>query len=55
MGEGGKISYKRIDDLVRQDMYFVTAAEQVEVEWFKERLERRRKGECPPPIPHHLS
>ena len=54
MGEGGKISYKHIDDLVRQDMYFVTAAEQVEVGWFKERLERRRKGEGPPPIPHHL-
>jgi hypothetical protein len=52
VGEGGKISYKHIDDSVRQDMYFVTAAEQVE--WFKERLERRRKGAGPPPIPHHL-
>ena len=54
MGKGGKISYKHIDDLVRQDMYFVTTARQVEVGWLKERLERRRKGEGPPPIPRHL-
>jgi hypothetical protein len=53
-GEGGTISYKHIDDIGPLEMRFVTAAEQVEVGWLKERVERRRKGEVAPPIPTHL-
>jgi hypothetical protein len=53
-GEGGRISYKHIDDLRPHDMYFITAAERVEVGWLKERVERRKQGAQAPPIPTHL-
>ena len=53
-GEGCRISYNHIDDLVRQDMRFVTAAEWVEVGWLKERVERFKEGASAPPIPTHL-
>ena len=52
--EGGRISYKHIDDLSPLDMRFVTAAERVEVEWLKERVERIKQGAEAPPIPTHL-
>src|SRR5829696_3174038 len=52
--EGGRISYKHIDDLSPLDMRFVTAAERVEVGWLKERVERRKRGASAPPIPPHL-
>ena len=51
-GEGGRISYKHIDDLSPLDMRFVTAAEREEVGWLKERVERRKRGASAPPIPH---
>ena len=54
VGEGGRISYKHIDDLSSLDMRFRTAAERVKVGWLKERIEHRRKGPHAPPIPHHL-
>jgi hypothetical protein len=54
MVEDGTISYKPIADLLRQDMPLRTAAEGVEVGWLKERVERRRKGQDSPSIPHHL-
>jgi hypothetical protein len=53
-GEGGKISYKHIDDLSSLDMRFRIAAERVMVEWLKERVQRRREGLGSPPMPHHL-
>ena len=53
-GEGGRISYKHIDDLGPHDMRFVTAAEWVEVGWLQERMERRKRGGEAPPIPTHL-
>ena len=53
-GEGGRISYKHIDDLSPHDMHFITAAERAEVGWLKERLERRKRGAQAPPIPTHL-
>jgi hypothetical protein len=53
-GEGGRISYKHIDDLSPPDMRFVTAAERVEVGWLRERVERRKRGKGAPPIPQHL-
>ena len=52
--EGGRISYKHIDDLNPLDMRFVTAAARVEVGWLKERLERRKRGAEAPPIPTYL-
>jgi hypothetical protein len=52
--EGGRISYKHIDDLSPLDMRFVTAAERVEVGWIRERVERRKRGAEAPPIPKHL-
>jgi hypothetical protein len=52
--EGGRISYKHIDDLSPLDMRFVTAAERVEVGWIRERVERRKRGAEAPPIPTHL-
>ena len=52
--EGGRISYKHIDDLGPPDMRFVTAAEWVEVGWLKERVERKKRGAEAPPIPTHL-
>jgi hypothetical protein len=52
--EGGRIYYKRIDDLTPLDMRFVTAAERVEAEWLKERVERRKRDADAPPIPKHL-
>jgi hypothetical protein len=52
--EGGRISYKHIDDLGPLDMRFVTAAEREEVGWLKERVERRKRGADAPPIPTHL-
>ncbi len=54
MVEDGTISYKALADLLRQDMSLRTAAEGVQVGWLKERLERRRKGQDSPSIPHHL-
>jgi hypothetical protein len=53
-GEGGRISYKHIDDLRPLDMRFVTAAEREEVGWLKERVKRRKRGAEAPPIPTHL-
>ena|SRR5215216_1671683 len=53
-GEGGTISYKHIDDIGPLDMYFITAAERVEIGWLKERVERRKQGAEAPPIPTHL-
>ena len=52
--EDGTISYKHIDDLRPLDTRFVTAAEQVEVGWLKERVERTKLGAEAPPIPTHL-
>ena len=52
--EGGRISYKHIDDLSPLDMRFVTAAERVEVRWLKERVERSKRGAEAPAIPKHL-
>jgi hypothetical protein len=52
--EGSRIYYKHIDDLSPLDMRFVTAAERVEVEWLKERVERIKQGAEAPPIPTHL-
>jgi hypothetical protein len=52
--EGGRISYKHIDDLSPLDMRFVTAAEREEVGWLRERVERRKRGAQAPPIPTHL-
>src|SRR5215217_3617304 len=54
VGEGGRISYKHLDDLSSLDMRFRTAAERVKVGWLKERMEHRRSGAQSPPIPHHL-
>jgi hypothetical protein len=54
VGKGGKIFYKRVDDLSRVDMHFRTAAEQVEVAWLKDRVERSQKGEDSPTLPYHL-
>jgi hypothetical protein len=54
MGEGGTISYKPLADLLRQELPLRTAAEGVQVGWLKERVERRRKGQDSPSIPHHL-
>jgi hypothetical protein len=53
-GEGGRISYKHIDDLSPLDMRFITVAERVEVGWLKERVERRKRDAEVPPIPVHL-
>ena len=53
-GEGGRISYKHIDDLTPLDMRFIIAAEWVEVGWLKERVERRKQDAEAPPIPTHL-
>jgi hypothetical protein len=53
-GKGPTISYKHIDDLHPLEMRFVTAAEREEVEWLKERVERRKQGAEAPPIPTHL-
>jgi hypothetical protein len=53
-GKHGGIYYKHIGDLGPLDMRFVTAAEWVEVGWFKERLERRKRGAEVPTIPAHL-
>ena len=52
--EGGRISYKHLDDLSPLDMRFVTAAQRVEVGWLRERVERRKRGAEAPPIPTHL-
>src|SRR5215208_841230 len=52
--EGGKISYKHIDDLSPLDMRFVTAAGREEVGWLRERVERRKRGASAPPIPTYL-
>jgi hypothetical protein len=54
VGEGGKISYKHIDDLGTLDMRLRIAAERVTVEWLKERVKRRREGAEAPTIPYHL-
>ena len=54
MGLDGKIFYKHIDDLRPDDIFLRTAAERVEVEWLKERLECRKKGTEAPIIPYHL-
>jgi hypothetical protein len=53
-GQGSTISYKHIDDIGPLDMYFITAAERVEIGWLKERVERRKQGAEAPPIPTHL-
>jgi hypothetical protein len=54
VGEDGTISYKLLSDLLRNDMSSRTAAEQVQVGWLKERVERRKKGQDSPSVPHHL-
>ena len=52
--ESGRISYQHIDDLSSLDMRFRNAAERVQVEWLKERIERRRRGAGSAPTPQHL-
>jgi hypothetical protein len=54
MGAGSEISYERLDELGRLDMNARTAAERVQVDWLKERVERRKLGAEAPPIPEHL-
>jgi hypothetical protein len=54
MDRGGTFSHKHIDDLGRFDMLSRTAAELVEVNWLKERVQRRKLGAEAPPIPAHL-
>ena len=44
MDRGGKISYKRMDDLGRLDKNARTAAERVTVDCLKESVERRKRG-----------
>jgi hypothetical protein len=51
---GGRIFYKHLDDLSSLDMHLRTAAEQVEVAWLKDRVERSQKGEDSPTLPYHL-
>jgi hypothetical protein len=53
-GVGGRIFYKHLDDLSSLDMHLRTAAEQVEVAWLKDRVERSQKGEDSPTLPYHL-
>ena len=55
MSLDGPIFYKHIHHLSPLEMRFRTAAERIEVGWLKERLECRRKGAPPPPIPRHLA
>ena len=52
--EGGRITYKHIDDLSTQDMNFRIAAERIEVAWLKERVECSKRGAATPTIPYHL-
>ena len=53
-GQGGRISYQHIADLSNLDMRFRNAAERVQVELLKERVERRRRGAGSAPIPQNL-
>jgi hypothetical protein len=53
-GEGGRISYKHIDDLGTLDMRLRIAAERVVVDWLKERVGSRKLGAQAPSIPTHL-
>jgi hypothetical protein len=53
-GEGGRISYKHIDDLGTLDVRFRIAAERVAVDRLKERVGSRKLGAEAPPIPTHL-
>ncbi|HEX5914108.1 MAG TPA: hypothetical protein VFY54_13340 [Rubrobacter sp.] len=53
LGRGG-ISYKPLADLGRLDMDARTAAERVTVGWLRNRMESKRRGADPPPIPPHL-
>jgi hypothetical protein len=55
MSINGPIYYKHLEDLRPIEMRFRTAAVRIEVGWLKERLDRRRKWEPPPPIPRHLA
>jgi hypothetical protein len=55
MSMDGPIFYKPLDNLGTLEMRFRTAAERIEVAWLKERLECRRNGAPPPPIPRHLA
>jgi hypothetical protein len=48
MGPDGKIFYKHIDDLNIYDMRARVAAEEVQVAFLKERIERNKR-ESPPP------
>jgi hypothetical protein len=54
VGEGGRIFYRHIADLSSLDMRFRTAAEQVELAWLKDRVERRKRGANSPTLPSHL-
>jgi hypothetical protein len=54
VGEGGRIIYRHINHLSRLDMNFRIAAERVEIAWFKERVESRKRGTDSPTIPYHL-
>jgi len=51
---GERLYYKHIDELSREDRQARIAAERETVEWLKERVERRKRGEDAPPIPTHL-
>jgi hypothetical protein len=55
LGADGRISHKHVDDLGRPDMNARTAAERVQVDWLKERVERRKLGTAAPLVPEHLS
>jgi hypothetical protein len=52
--EDGRVFYRYIDVLDRDDMEERLAAELLEAGWLKQRAECRRKGVGAPPIPKHL-
>ena len=54
MGKGSRIFYKHLDGLSSLDMHLRTAAEQVELAWLKDRVERSQRGEDSPTLPYHL-
>jgi hypothetical protein len=51
---GQRTYHKHIEELTRADRADRIAAERATVEWLKERVERRKRGEDAPPIPTHL-
>jgi hypothetical protein len=51
---GEEVSYKHIDELIREDRQARIAAELEEVEWLNERVKLFKEGAEAPPIPIHL-